>query len=249
MITAILQARIGSTRLPNKVFADLVGRPLLWHVVERVRRSRQVQQIVVATTTNVGDNALEEWCQRSKISIYRGSEEDVLDRFYGAATWSRASIIVRVTTDDPFKDPQLIDQVVDVLMVEHLDFAYNNKPPSFPEGLDTEVFTYGALKIAHAESKDPFEREHLTQYFYRHPERFKQRNISCEQNLSWLRWTIDTADDLEMARKVYEHLYREGDVFLMDEILKFLQEHPDISSINASVPRSAMYTQQQRIAT
>ncbi|MFZ4621893.1 MAG: cytidylyltransferase domain-containing protein, partial [Bacteroidota bacterium] len=184
MITAIIQARTGSTRLRGKVFADLAGKPLIHHVVERLTHSAVIGKIVLATTVNPHDDSLEEWGKNNSVEVFRGSEEDVLARYYHAAVSVNASVIIRVTADDPFKDPSVIDDVVNILQSEHLDFVYNNKPPSFPEGLDTEVFTMACLERAYHESHDPFEREHMTQYMYRHPELFSQRNHPHTEDIS-----------------------------------------------------------------
>ena len=241
MITAIVQARTGSTRFPNKVFAELVGKPLIAHIIERLRFSKEVESIILATTTNPDDDLLERWAATHAISVYRGSEEDVLARFYYAGKTSRSDIIVRITADDPFKDPMITDRVIGALRDQSLDFAFNNRPPTFPEGLDAEVFTFSALKRASAEAKDPFEREHVTQYFYRHPELFTQTNISHPSDLSHLRWTLDTEEDYQMVSRVYEKLYRPGKIFLMNDILDLLKQYPEIARINSAVKRSAMY--------
>ncbi|MDD5096792.1 MAG: glycosyltransferase family protein [Candidatus ainarchaeum sp.] len=240
-VSAIIQARISSRRLPNKIFALISGKPLIWHVVDRLRRSRKVSRIAVATTTNPADDVLEEWCRENKIEVFRGSEEDVLSRYFHAAKAMGAETIVRVTADDPFKDPAILDEVVELFQKNKLDFAYNNKPPTFPEGLDVEVFSMAALEKAQAESRDQYEREHVTQYFYRHPEKFRQMNLANKEDLSRLRWTIDTEEDLGMARAVYKELYMEGGVFLTADILRLIKEHPEIALMNSGVKRSAMY--------
>ena len=241
MITAIIQARVGSTRLPNKVFAELGGRPLISHVVERVMRARNVAKVVLATTVNPLDDPLADWARAQGVALHRGSEEDVLARFHGAAVEHGASVVVRITADDPFKDPRVIDQVIQLLQDRGAAFCYNNKPPTFPEGLDTEVFTFEALDAAHREASEAFDREHVTQYLYRHPERFPQANLTSGQELSHLRWTIDTEPDLAMARAVYDALYAPGKVFLMEDILALLKERPGIATLNKNVTRSAMY--------
>lgn len=241
MISAIIQARVGSTRLPNKVFADLCGKPLLWHIINRVSHANKIDHICIATTTNPVDDGLASWVADQKIDLFRGSEEDVLSRYYEAALNFRPDTIVRITADDPFKDPEVIDEVINLFQKEQLDFAFNNKPPSFPEGLDTEVFSMKALETANYQSKDPYEREHVTQFFYRHPEKFKQGNLSCSTDISYLRWTIDTLQDYEMAKKVYNSLYGKKEIFLMKDILDLLQKHPEIQEINSKVKRSDMY--------
>jgi len=240
-ISAIIQARVASTRLYNKIFAPLSGKPLIWHVVNRLGWSKTITRTIVATTTNPVDDALEKWCRESSVDFFRGSEEDVLSRYYGAAKKTGADVIVRITSDDPFKDPQIIDAVVDMFKKNRLDFAYNNKPPTFPEGLDVEVFSMAALEKAHAETRDIFEREHVTQYFYRNSSMFRQMNLANKTDLSHLRWTIDTAKDLGMARAVYDKLYKEGGIFLMDDVLKLIERYPEIAAINMDVKRSAMY--------
>lgn len=242
MKTAIIQARVGSTRLYNKIFADICGKPLIWHVVNRLTFSKQIDNIVLATTQNPLDDALESWARENKVAWFRGSETDVLDRYFRAAKEWGATVIVRVTADDPFKDPAIIDDVINIMQQVKADFAYNNNPPSFPEGLDTEVFTFKALEKAAESSCDPFEREHVTQYFYRNSNLFKQHNLSYKSNLSHMRWTIDTALDLEMAREVYRNLYKEGEIFLLDDILNLLENMPEIADINKGVKRSHMYS-------
>lgn len=240
-IVAIIQARLGSTRFPQKVFADLSGRPLIWHVINRLKYSKKINRIVLATTDKHTDDELAKWAEIEGINLYRGSENNVLERFYFAAKNYSADIIVRITADDPFKDPNIIDRVIEKLLQEKLDFAYNNNPPTFPEGLDTEVFTFDALEKAYFQSVDDFEKEHVTQYFYRNNDSFKQSNLSTDKNLSHLRWTIDTELDYEMTKQVYYHLYKTNEIFLMNDILKLINDKPEIAKINIDVARSAMY--------
>lgn len=241
MITAIIQARVGSTRLPNKVFADLAGHPLIWHVVNRALASREIEKVVLATTVNPMDDALADWADKVGVALFRGDEADVLARFHGAATAFGATTIVRITADDPFKDPRIIDRVIRLLESEGLAFTYNNKPPSFPEGLDTEVFTMEALDRAHRNATLPFDREHVTQFMFRDPVAFPQKNLSHGEDLSRLRWTVDTALDLRLAEEVYACLYREGSIFQMEDILALIALKPELGILNAEVPRSAMY--------
>jgi spore coat polysaccharide biosynthesis protein SpsF len=240
-IVAIIQARLGSTRFPKKVFADLAGKPLIWHVINRLKYSDRINNIVLATTNSTTDDDLANWANIEHVNLFRGSENNVLERFYFAAKQYSADIIVRITADDPFKDPTIIDKVIDTLLDENLDFAYNNNPPTFPEGLDTEVFTYDAIEKAYFQSNDDYEKEHVTQYFYRNNEVFKQSNFRNVNDISNLRWTIDTELDYEMTKQVYNVLYREDSIFQMNDILRLLDEKPEISLINLDVARSAMY--------
>ena len=242
MIAAIIQARTGSTRLPNKVFKNLCGNPLIWHITNRLKYSKKINKIILATTQNENDNVLEEWALENDISCFRGSENDVLDRYYHSAHHFEVDTIVRITADDPFKDSQIIDKVINLFEENNLDFAYNNNPPTFPEGLDTEVFSFDALENAFNNSIDSFEREHVTQYFYRNPSIFSQACLKNPIDLSYLRWTIDTQQDWDMTEIIYNKLYPIKDNFSMPDILKLINKEPYIATINSAVKRSAMYT-------
>lgn len=241
MITAIIQARVSSTRLPGKVLENFSGNTLLGHIINRLAYSKYISNIIVATTTNPADDALVEWLELNKVSYFRGNESDVLNRYFEAAKKFNASHIARITSDDPFKDPEIIDAVASLYLEESLDFAFNNKPPSFAEGLDTEIFSFRALSLAEENAKDPFEREHVTQFFYRNPEKFKQKNLLSPIDFSQFRWTIDTLEDMTMAKVVYEALYKPGKIFLTNEILSLIESRPEIAQINQGVKRSDMY--------
>jgi len=241
MITAIIQARMSSTRLPGKVLREFSGDTLLGHIVKRVRQAKSISKIVVATSKSSADDVLVRWLKDREISFFRGDEANVLNRFFMAASQYEAQHIARITSDDPFKDPEIIDAVAELYFSEKLDFAYNNRPPSFAEGLDTEIFSVEALSKANQEAKDSFEREHVTQHFYRHPGTFKQKNLTSKVNFSHLRWTIDTTEDLEMAESVYHHLYKTDQIFLAKDILILIEKHPEIAQINQAVKRSDMY--------
>lgn len=241
MISAIIQARVDSTRLPNKIFAEIEGQPLIWHVVNRLKKSKYLDSIIIATTVNPNDDKIEEWATENQIKFFRGSEDNVLKRYYDAAKHFNATEIVRITADDPFKDYQIMDQVIEKFYAENADFACNNKPPSFPEGLDIEVFRFAAIERAYMNAKTNFEKEHVTQYFYKNPDLFKISTTSYHKNISYLRWTIDEDDDLEMARKVYKNLYYINENFLMNNILELIENNPEISSINNKVNRSTLY--------
>ncbi|MDO4422093.1 MAG: glycosyltransferase family protein [Eubacteriales bacterium] len=241
-VNAIIQARCGSTRFPNKVFADINGKPLLWHVVNRLKYSDLIDEIIVATTVNAKDDVIETWCKNENVKCFRGSEDDVLDRYYQASLAFPSDYVVRVTADDPFKEPGVIDQVIGKLINENLDLVTNNFPPSFPEGLDCEAFTFEILRTMALNATDPFEREHVTQYVYRNPDRFKIGNVSSDIPLSHLRWTIDNTEDYLMVKEIYNKRNKDSnDILLMNEILSILKENPDIANINSGVKRSAMY--------
>lgn len=241
-VNAIIQARCGSTRFPNKVFADVNGKPLIWHVVNRLTYAKTINKIVIATTTNEKDDQIEAWCKENNVACFRGSEDDVLNRYYSASVANPSDVVVRITADDPFKEPAVIDAVVNKLINEGYDHVTNNFPPSWPEGLDCEAFTFTALEESEKTTHDSFEREHVTQYIYHNPDKFKIGNVASPTNLSSLRWTIDKEVDYEMVKAVYAHRDPANTgILLLDEILEILDKYPEIKQINSSVERSAMY--------
>ena len=239
---AIIQARCGSTRFPNKVFINIDGFPLIWHVVNRLSYAKKIDEIVVATTINTLDDSIVEWCNKNDVVYYRGSETDVLNRYYNAAVKSEADVIIRITADDPFKEPAVIDKVINTLLENYYDLVTNNYPPSFPEGLDCEAFTFETLEKMEKSTDDAFEREHVTQYAYHNPNIFRIGNVNNEIDLSSYRWTIDNKEDYEMVNLIYKNRDKSNKGLLcMDEILTILRDNPDISRINSNVKRSAMY--------
>ena len=241
-VVAIIQARCGSTRFPNKIFSNICGQPLIWHVINRLKFAKSVDEILLATTTNKLDDRLYEWAVNNQVKVFRGSEDNVLNRYYEASRFIGADVIIRITADDPFKEPALIDCAVEKIVEEELDFVCNNNPPSYPEGLDVEVFTKKSIEIAEQNSVNEFEREHVTQYFYRNSSDFKICNISNNINLSHLRWTIDTDVDFSMVEMVYKYLSKnESEIFHMEDILNLFKTHPEIPNINMDVKRSEMY--------
>lgn len=242
IVNAIIQARCGSTRFPNKVFALIDGKPLLWHVVNRLKHATKIDDIIVATTVSEKDDMIEEWCKENNVHCFRGSEDNVLNRYYSASQAFPSDYVVRITADDPFKEPKVIDAVITKLIEEGYDHVTNNLPPSFPEGLDCEAFKKSALDRSEKEAETAFEREHVTQYIYHHPEIFKIGNVSNGENLSYLRWTVDKDVDFEMVKAVYAHRNPANKgILLMDEILNILKANPEIEKINSEVERSAMY--------
>jgi glutamate-1-semialdehyde aminotransferase/spore coat polysaccharide biosynthesis protein SpsF (cytidylyltransferase family) len=229
MIVAIIQARMGSSRFPGKTLADLGGRPMLSRVVERVRRANTIHKVVVATSTSAGDTAIAEFCQREIIPCFRGSEDDVLDRFYNAAKEHGAQVVVRITADCPLIDPQVIDQVVERFRRGDCDYANNTLRYTYPDGLDTEVFSMAALERAWREAQKPSEREHVTRYL----RAGGFRVVNVESDLPAVphqqRWTVDHPSDLEFVRCVYCAFDGRTD-FGYREILELLKERPDLAA-------------------
>ena len=240
-VVAIIQARTGSTRLPNKIFLKLANDSLLSHVVNRLRPSKQIDKIVIATTSSLKDNIVEDWCLNNSLEYFRGSENNVLDRYYHSAKKFNADIVVRVTADDPFKDYRLIDQAIKILKDKTYDFVCNNNPVSFPEGLDVEVFSMDALSKSFFNSTSNFEKEHVTQYMHRNKKNFKIFNIKNFKDLSFYRWTIDTEDDYLFAKEIYNRLFNFKTIFLTEDIYQLLDKNPKLMQINNEVKKSDLY--------
>ena len=238
-IVAIIQARMGSTRLPGKVLAEIHGRPMLWHVVERTRAARHANEVIVATTNVTADDAIVEWCHQQKIVCFRGSEEDVLDRYYQAATQHQADIVVRITSDCPLIDGEIVDKVLREFSVGHFDYASNGIARTYPRGLDTEVMTYAALERAHATANQPYQRAHVTPFIYENPKLFSILSVTSMEDYSSYRWTVDTPEDLGFVRTVYDRIGR--DDCKWTEVMDLLQREPQLAQINGSVPQKALH--------
>ena len=212
---AIIQARTSSSRLPGKVMAPIQGMPLIVFMLRRVARAQQLDHVVLATSVEKSDDVLAQRVAQLGFDCYRGDLSDVLDRFAGAAKLSGADIIVRLTGDCPLMDPDIIDRCVSTLIQGQFDYVSNVDPPTFPDGLDVEAFTSGALARAHADAELSGDREHVTPYIRRNKILFRQMNVRSHVDLSSLRWTVDHPDDLEFVRALLESV-KHHDVVLAD---------------------------------
>ncbi|MFX0195113.1 MAG: cytidylyltransferase domain-containing protein [Candidatus Hodarchaeota archaeon] len=244
MIAAIIQARMGSMRLPGKVLLDISGQPMLWHVVNRVRRVKRVDKVFVATSDEVSDDPIVAFCEEEGISCFRGSSDNVLDRYYQAAKWLDADVIVRITADCPLIDPEVLNDVVEHYMEGDFDYVSNIDPPTFPDGLDIEVFSCQTLQWAWREAKLQSEREHVTPYIRRRPQLFRIGNVTYKEDLSKMRWTVDEPADLEFVRAVYEYLGSMS--FGLADVLNVLKNHPELMEINAGIGRNEGYQKSVR---
>ena len=238
-MVGIVQARMGSTRLPGKVLVNIAGHPMLWHVVNRVHRAKLVDDVLVATSESTSDDPVVAFCEQAGIPCFRGSEDDVLDRYYQAAKWIGAKVVVRITADCPLLDPDVVDDVVRCYVDGGYDYVSNTSPPTFPDGLDTEVFSFETLERAWREAKWQSEREHATPYIRKHPELFRIGNVTYVEDLSSMRWTVDEPQDLEFVRAVYDHL--ESMSSGMADVLAVLKRHPELVEINAGIGRNEGY--------
>ena len=259
-VVAIVQARMSSTRLPGKVLLDIGGEAMLARVVRRVRRAALVQQTVVAATQGVADEPIVQECERLGVEMFRGAEQDVLDRFYQAAHVYGAGAVVRITSDCPLIDPEVIDQVVRAFQDAGADYASNVIRRTFPRGLDTEVLAFHALERAWREATRRYERVHVTPYLYQHPERFRLLSVTrwdpasappdgalkralrtaAAGDASQCRWTVDTAEDLSFVREVYRRLGND-DSFRWTDVLDLLEQDPALAELNRGVQQKALH--------
>ncbi|HHL39957.1 MAG TPA: spore coat protein [Deltaproteobacteria bacterium] len=233
---------MSSTRLPGKVMKPLAGRPMLAHVVERASAAKLVDRVVVATSTDPGDDEIARWCAASGVECFRGSLDDVLDRYHRAARSAGAAVIVRITADCPMLDPEIVDMLIRRFLDSGADYA--GLDGRFPDGLDCEVFTAGALECAWRKARLRSEREHVTPFIWKNPRRFAIAHLRSERDLSQMRWTVDDERDFAFAAEVFRALGGGGGggrIFHMRDVLALLEENPRLAEINAGTPRNEGY--------
>ena len=232
MITAIIQARTGSTRLPQKVLLPILGKPMLQHQIERLKHAKTIDTLIVATTDAAADDRVENLAQLLNVECFRGSENDVLDRYYKAAKNGGADIIVRITGDCPLHDPKIVDEVV--MHFEKSGVDYLVQPQNYPEGFDTEICRFAALERAWKEAQLPSEREHVMPYIRNHPELFKVEKgwrVGKDDNSS-IHGSVDTERDFLFVSTIYERLYKTDSIFTMRDVIDLLQREPALLEIN-----------------
>ena len=256
-IVAIVQARTASSRLPNKVLLEIGGEPMLVQVIERVRKAQTVDEVLVATTNDPSDDPILELCARRGYACYRGSQYDVLDRYYQAARAAKAEVIVRITADCPLIDPEVIDKTVLAFLgaskpgEESLpyDFAANRLPPpwkrTYPIGLDTEVCSMQALKRAWQEARLAYQREHVMPYLYDEEGRFRVLVVDHEVDYGAVRLTVDTPEDLALMRAIYARFPGRTD-FSWLEVLDLLRSEPALATLNAAVQHKSLQDVDER---
>lgn len=241
MTVAIIQARMMSSRLQGKVMMHLCGKTILERVIERTAAAKNIDKIIVATSDKSADDTIIELCKKIGIETFRGSEENVLDRFYHAAIQAGADVIVRITADDPLKDPEIIEHVIKMREDSNYDYVSNTIHPTFPEGIDCEVFTMKALSNAYHNALLPSEKEHVTPYIWKHPDIFKIGELLSPVDYSHLRWTVDCIEDYKFVEEIYNRLYQPDRIFYMNDIIKLLKNYPSLSSLNAGHIRNEGY--------
>ncbi len=239
MSTAIIvQARMGSTRLPGKIMKKVLGKPLLEYQLERLLRVKQADQVIIATTDNGEEQPIVDLCQRLGVPYFRGPEHDVLARYYSAASQFGADVVVRITSDCPLIDPAVVDKVIGYYLAHQAEYDYVSNTFSnrtYPRGMDTEVFSFRALKEAHKEATDQAEREHVTLFIVWRPDRFRIKNLPYEKDYSHYRWTVDTPEDFALIEKIITALYPVNPHFTLEDCLKLIEENPEWTKINAHI--------------
>ncbi|MCL6577606.1 glycosyltransferase family protein [Kyrpidia sp.] len=237
-VVAIIQARMGSTRLPGKVMKPIFGRPMIHYVIERVERISGVDEAVVAIPDTLEDDLLDEYLRsRESVGVYRGPEKDVLARYYGAARAAKAEAVVRITADCPLISPEVSGRVLSRYLegAGDVDYVSNCLVRTYPRGLDTEVFAFAALERAYREAKYPADREHVTPYMWRQPSRFRLAGVCDSVDRSHIRLTLDTQEDFELIGKIFEALYPDDPKFEYRDILRVLERHPEWTELNRHV--------------
>jgi len=242
----ILQARVGSTRFSNKVLADILGESMIWWVMHRVEKAKTPNIFILATTLNPEDDALVPIVEKKGWNLFRGSEEDVLDRYYQAAKFYTLDAIIRITGDCPLIDCKIIDKIADRFLKNSVDYATNTLKLTYPDGMDVEVFSYNALEKMWKEARLPSEREHVTPYIRKNPHLFELLNIENSKNLAHIRLSVDYEEDLELIREIYKALYKPGEIFHLDEIMSFLDKNPHLLEINRHIPINEGYLKSLR---
>lgn len=240
-IIGIVQARMGSTRLPGKVLKKVNGIPLLQYQIERMKKSKLIDELVIATTEDAIEEPILNLCAKLGIPIFRGSEKDVLDRYYGASQKYNADVIVRMTSDCPLIDPIIVDQVIQYYLDNEYDYVSNTQLRTFPRGMDTEVFSRKLLEQAQINAKNEYEREHVTPYFYENPDKYSiGQLINREKDSSHYRLTVDTEDDFSLISIILKDLYPENQSFDLELILAKLEKEPHLVEINKHIQQKKL---------
>ena len=238
-IIIIVQARMGSARLPGKILKEVRGRSLLDYQIERLRRVNGADDVIIATTVDSNNDPVVKLCEKINCLYFRGSEDDVLLRYYESAKEFNANYIVRINADCPLIDPRIVDKVINFFNINSNEFDYvsNILEPSYPIGLHTEIFSIEALKKANDNSKDAEEREHVTPYIYRNPDIFRLGSVVLDDNLSHFRWTVDYPEDFILIEKIIKGVYPNNPDFDMLDILEFLKNNPELTKINSKISK------------
>jgi spore coat polysaccharide biosynthesis protein SpsF len=238
----IIQARMTSTRLPGKVLMPVMGKPLLEYQIERLQRVRRADNIIIATTKNDTDQPIVDLADRLGIKVFRGSEEDVLSRYFGAAKENDLDVVVRITSDCPLIDPAVVDEVIGAYLenAENCSYVSNCLSRTYPRGMDTEVFPFSILEKAYLEVEEQPDREHVTSYIYEDRQKFRLLNVAFQRNESHQRWTVDTPEDLKLIEHILETLYPINPLFKLEDVLALMNAHPNWFEINSQIEQKRL---------
>ncbi|KAF0819044.1 N-Acetylneuraminate cytidylyltransferase [Bacillus sp. ZZV12-4809] len=239
-IVGIIQARMGSTRLPGKIMKQVRGKSLLDYQLERVQKSNKLDEIIVATTIKGQDDYIVDFCKERNIKVSRGSEDNVLERYYHAAKEANADIVVRMTSDCPLIDPEIIDLVISSYLENSLDYVSNTQIRTYPRGMDTEVFSFSVLEQAFMNAQKEYEKEHVTPYLYLNPNLYSIGQVENDVDLSKYRLTVDTPEDFELISILIEDLYQENKLFGLDKIIQKLEQEPHLFEINKHIEQKKL---------
>lgn len=242
LIGAVVQIRMGSKRLPKKSMMKIGNKPLIQHVLENLKKIKKINKIIVATTCKLEDDIIEDWCIENNYKIFRGSELNVLERYYNAAQENNLQYILRVTGDNPFKDSNLIKKAIDIIINSDFDIVTNVFPPTYPEGLIVELLKFSCLKEASVKASSDFEKEHVTQYIYKNYKKFNIFNLKNKSQQSHIRLTIDTIEDLRFIKKIDNLLSKNNKNYNYQDVIKLITLQPELLKMNKMVKKSAMFT-------
>jgi len=238
--TVMIQARSGSTRLPGKALKKVEGKPIIWHIINRAKKIKSAEQIIIITTRKKEDKIFLKIAKDNGVLGFQGSEKDLLERHYQCALKYNADPIIRITSDCPLIDPYIVEKMIQIYLKNNYDYVTNREPPTYPDGLDTEIFSFDALKKANRYAKLNSEREHVNPYIVKHPKKFKIFNYRYRKDLSHLRWTVDEKRDLKFVRQIYSRM-KPKTLFSMNMVLKIIKKEPQIQQINQGINRNEGY--------
>ena len=236
-ITVIIEARTGSSRLPNKVIAEIEGKPMIFYVIDRIKQIKSVEQIILATTQEKNDKILTEIAKQNSIGSFVGDSIDVLDRDYQCALQNNADPIIRITGDCPLIDPDIVEEMLEFYLKNNYDYVSNRINPKYPDGLDVEIYSFNTLQMVAQNAKWSSERELVTTYITKNPKNFKIFSYENQEDLSEYRWTVDEQKDLEFIRKIYS-IMKPKTNFSMNEIIEILVKNPELLKINSGIMRN-----------
>lgn len=246
-VAAIIQARMGSTRLWGKVMKKIMGKSTLWHLANRLKKSKFIDKIIIATTTNKKDDVIKEFASEYHLGIYRGSENDLVDRYYNTARKYNADVIVRIWGDCPLIDPEIIDKAMEKFLSYKADYANNFNPRTFPLGMDIEIYSFNTLEQIWKETNDPFFREYPFEYIYANQNSLTAIYLKNDIDLSDLHWTVDYIEDFELIKTIFEKLYSKDRVFNMKDILNLINKYPELKRTNKRLERNIEYNKELKV--